>query len=49
VSQPTAQEIVQAYLQSCRPPINASTSDVVTLVEAWNAIVAQLAAAEPKP
>jgi hypothetical protein len=45
-NKPTPQDIVGAYLSACRPPINATSADVADVINAWNAVVAQL---QPKP
>lgn len=50
MSQPTQFEIVGSYLANCRPPVDASTSQVSAVIQAWNEIVAKASpgpAAEP--
>ena len=46
--QPTPEQIVGAYISACRPPINATTTDVAHAISAWNEIVAKLEDADKK-
>lgn len=43
-------DTVGQYLNACRPPVNASTSDVAAVIAAWNALVQPMIDAEkPQP